>query len=370
VVSYDLHVFGRSEERDAALFDVLRPLALSREGMGASVTDSRSGGLLTLDGPLRVEREDVPGVVLDRVLAPSVVVQLSAGGGYPLPTARRVARALAEALEGAVYDCQEDAVLWPRARAGHRRSQPVQAGDQLVDGLILSWYFRPADLPDAFEQQLLDHLRRALPEAVPKRYDTTEPPQHRLDRDGDDHFTHLAARPDGLYWTARRPVVGGNYTRRFGNHGRRSRARQVGALEISLLLDAVDTPAWRAEITHALSDIARLSNAFYAQAAVGHGYRSTQLSSDGHTRRPAPLATGDGWQGLPDHPVWLAWFGDLYRPLAEPHLGSALPLVVTDEHPRTARRLQLPSSMQVVWPYRLQPGQSANEVPAELRPLA
>lgn len=369
-VSYDLHVFGRAEAPEAVMSSVLQLFAHVLAKQGASVPDARTGGLLSVDGPLRVEREDVPDEVLDRVLAPTVVFQLSAGGGYPPAAARRLAKALAAALEGAVYDCQDDAVTWPRARTGHRRAEPVRPVDGLIDGLHLSWYFRPVDLPDAFEQQLLDHLRRSLPEAVPQRYDGIEPPQHRLDRDGDAHFTAFAARRDGVFWTARRPVVGGSYHRLLAVHGPRSRGRQVGVLELDLLLDGIDTPAWRDELRHALVDVAGLCHAFYAQAAVGYGYRGKDLSSDGDTRHPAPLATGYGWQGLPDHPVWLAWFGNLYRPLVEPQLGAQLPLVVTDEHPRRAERLPLPSAMQVTQPYRIVPGQTASVVPPELQQLS
>jgi hypothetical protein len=67
--------------------------------------------------------------------------------------------------------------------------------------------------------------------------------------------------------------------------------------------------------------------------------------------------------------VWLAWFGDLDRPLVEPHLRAALPLVATNEHPRHAERLQLPPAMQVTQPYRIEPGQTATVVPPELQPL-
>lgn len=245
----------------------------------------------------------------------------------------------------------------------------MSAEDGLVDALHLSWYFRPADLPVRFEKLLLDALRGCLPEAVPQRYGDYEPPQHRLARDGDDHFTAFAAAEDGTFWTGRRPVVSGHYTRRLGRSVRRSRARQVGYLEISLLLDAVDTPAWRDELQHTLVTIAELSRASYAQAAVGRRYRGVRLASDGGTRSPEPLATGYGWQGLPTRPVWLAWFGDRYRPLVEAHLTSSLPLVRTAEHPAAASRLLLPVEMQVRNAEKIRQGQSAERVPEELKLL-
>ncbi|MGB3858833.1 MAG: hypothetical protein WA912_06215 [Ornithinimicrobium sp.] len=366
-MSYDLHVFGRSGEPVAALAAVLAAFPHQVHGFGAAVRGNRPEALLTIDGPLDVDREDIPAEVLKRVLAPSVVYQLSATSSYRQPDARRLARGLSDAVEGAVYDCQDGQLLWPRSRTGHRRTGTVTAEDGLVDALHLSWYFRPADLPDRFEHRLLDLMRGSLPEAVPQRYGDYEPPQHRLERDGDDHFTAFAATMDGTFWTGRRPVVSAHYTRRLGRSVHRSQARQVGYLEISLLLDAVDTPAWRAELQYTLVSIAELSRAFYAQAAVGRRYRGVRLASDGDTRSPEPLATGYGWQGLPNRPVWLAWFGDIYRPLVEAHLTSPLPLIRTAEHPAAATRLTLPPEMKVRNAETSRPGQSASQVPEDLK---
>jgi len=64
-----------------------------------------------------------------------------------------------------------------------------------------------------------------------------------------------------VLWTSRRPVVGGHYSRRFNHHGRRSRACPGGLLTLNLLLDGVDTPAWRDELRHASVEVAALCGA-------------------------------------------------------------------------------------------------------------
>lgn len=112
-MSYDLHVFGRNDEPVAALAAVLAPIPHQVHGSGAAIRGTRPDALLTIDGPFDVDREDIPAEVLERVLAPSVAYQLSATSSYREPDARRLARSLAEAVEGAVYDCQDGQLLWP-----------------------------------------------------------------------------------------------------------------------------------------------------------------------------------------------------------------------------------------------------------------
>ena len=53
-----------------------------------------------------------------------------------------------------------------------------------------------------------------------------------------------------------------------------------------------------------------------------------------------------GRRGLPDHPVWLTWFGEPYASLVAPYVGT-LPLVRTAEHPNDAQALPVPSELQL-----------------------
>jgi hypothetical protein len=93
----------------------------------------------SIDGPFRVEREDVPAEVVARILGADVQFQ---GSVLEDPTAaatlaHRTCVALAKALQGAVHDPQRDEVVWPRA--ARRRAAVLLRGTERVDALELQW---------------------------------------------------------------------------------------------------------------------------------------------------------------------------------------------------------------------------------------
>lgn len=69
------------------------------------------------DGPLRVEREDLPQAVADAFVGVDTLYELAVPTGSAEAVrqlTRRFARRMAEQGDGAIYDLQSDRVLWPR----------------------------------------------------------------------------------------------------------------------------------------------------------------------------------------------------------------------------------------------------------------
>ena len=75
--------------------------------------------LCIVDGPLRVETEDLADKLAAMLLAPKWLYQLNFSVETPqrhFNTVLGLAKLIAKEGDGAVYDPQEDEVLWPRSR--------------------------------------------------------------------------------------------------------------------------------------------------------------------------------------------------------------------------------------------------------------
>ncbi|SOE02042.1 hypothetical protein [Blastococcus haudaquaticus] len=244
-MSIDLHVFGRSEKVASALVDVLRDQIV--EGSeGFRLVSRRVRGAVrpafSIEGPLRVEREDVPAEVLTRIMGPDVQFQVSVSeaSGTSITLARRTCLALAKAIDGALYDPQDDDVVWPAS--SRRRAAAVPQNTDRIDALVIEWTTLRAPTQDTVTGLL--NLLLSLPEAAPVRFGPFEPLQYRLDTDGPDAFVRAVMEEDHLSWRARRPFVWG-HTGRMTWPGAPTERRPLYVVGLNLLLPALDDAGWR-----------------------------------------------------------------------------------------------------------------------------
>ena len=289
-MSIDLHVFGRDEKAASALVDVLRD-QIVEEGELFRLVSRRVRGAVrpafSVDGPFRVEREDVPPEVRARIVGPDVQFQVSVldDSGTSVTLARRTCLALARAIDGALYDPQDDEVVWPGS--SRRRAAVVPQGTDRIDALDIEWTTLRAPTHDKVAG-LLDLLLTTLPEAAPVRFGPFEPLQYRLDTDGSDAFVRAVIDEDHLSWRARRPFVWG-HTGRLSLRNAPTGRRPLYRVSMDLLLPALDDVGWREEVVHLFRRVAEHLDCFHGQAAVSRGHCGTGLASDGQTVLPTNL---------------------------------------------------------------------------------
>lgn len=182
-MSYDLAVYVARDIEVAALTEIVEgiPDLVVEYGDQATlsltvVRGARRRHSFTVDGPFRVEAEDVPEEVTAVILGVShlysVMVEGSASSDVPL--AVRFARRLAQALSGVVCD-QQTGELWAR---GTSRSAPKPRRQDRVSVVSLKWYCLTRSLDHDFARSYLALCRRSLPEALPRRFGEFEPFQH------------------------------------------------------------------------------------------------------------------------------------------------------------------------------------------------
>lgn len=256
-----------------------------------------------LVGPLeRVEREDVPDEVV--AVAPGDVgwlVGLTLEGrkaGEPAPELRSLVERLASEGQGVVEDA-----AGLRGPDGSELPIKRRQKPETVSLLRLSWLWTdggPAQTRDGLIA-LLSRIQELLPEALPRRWGLTEPPQNRLDELGVDAFVDFvnANRDEVFVWLPTLPV-------RFVDLADRRRWKfdagfAANRLTIDLDAEALAKRGNGRRVARAFEAIAKAIQPFYAEARVLRGFRVVRpYDLQGEPdRTDIDLLNSNLWRGVP-----------------------------------------------------------------------
>jgi hypothetical protein len=321
-LSYDLHIYAAR----ALLADQIRTLVdaagLTVDEAGSatkSMTVLRGSKLnycFTLALPVRIEPEDLPAEVTVAALDISQFYELLVEGSSSteIPHAIKFARRLADSAGGVVLD-QQTGQIWSRGKL--RQAPPVEAG--VVSTVQVRWYTHAASDTGKAAEAWVALARRHLPEALPRRYGTSEPLQHRLDDGGDEAFTIFVRDADGtVFISASKPAVSGSLAAGPAGGG------TVQSYGLTLFVDPLADERWRAPLRRLFIEFSEQVQAILATAEVVRWVRwsGRSLGYDGNTERTTYLAQRGRWAGLPPYPVWWTWFGSEYAPLVRDHLSA------------------------------------------------
>jgi hypothetical protein len=296
-MSYDLEVVTR-----------LKPLAKHFEEFPSSSHEY----CFLVDGPFVVELEDLDEQVIASVLDPQWLTQFSvpaACSDSDLKLAKQLAKHIADACHGSVYDPQLDKVIWPR-QSRRRFVTPRKAREERIKLLNLDWYLPASQSSVDTAKLFLQILRKICPEALPRRFGTFEPFQHRLDA-GDESFLSVWAEVsrdktgDMFFWKAKKPFDSGYVCFPDQREPQIIGAKRPIHLSIDVDNRALEgNAAWCETVVNLFIEVARKLRAFYANGSVGRNV----------------TVRGRWWLGLPPAPTWLVWFGAGYRNALEASL--------------------------------------------------
>jgi len=344
-VSHDFLVALRTRSDPAAIeaFGRAAGLDLRLDGTfrtGSNVLVTRTDGgterTIDVDGPVRVEPDDLPDDLAGVVTRPAWLVEIHLPGGYDELADRwalDLAIALARAGDGAVFDPQADRVAWPSGVTPRARG----AREERIRTVELVWYVPASRLTPDTPRRWLDLVAEHFPAATPVRFGAFEPFQGRLDRDGPEAFVdawRTEAQVDhggGLFWSARAPGIDGSVSFPDGRADRRP-ARLGRVVRLSTTIDARPLhrdPRQCDGVIELFADVAGALGAIYAAGCVLREaiMRGGRVAYDARSE-VVPLPRSRWWVGLPAHPTWLAWFGDPYRPLVEASLDPSMVTVL------------------------------------------
>ena len=276
------------------------------------ITRGRSDPAFSVEGPLHVDLEDLSPTLAASVVGPRWLVELSVPAGardVVWKMANRVGRRLADEMDGVLFDPQEDRIVWPRSK--QRRNVDLRGSTE--NSVEFEWAIPSHRFDDNLTVELLELLRRLLPEALPRRYGTFEPLQHRLE-DGEEQF-HVVWREESdsgvgmMFWKANKPVRGGLLVRPSSQrltHGLRG-----GSIRIDVDARVFNDPRWRDLAVTILDRVGFLATAFAARALVAKHWPGGMPATE-FDQLPPPMVGAGSWLGLPDHPAWMTWLPDAY----------------------------------------------------------
>ncbi len=321
----------RVREQVAAWVDEREDLSLEEDGEPGAIVVRRatrrgSTPALRVDGPLEANASDLPVALAGACLDPHAM--LAIGVRLPAPKrnyqlARSLGRELAEHNDGAAFDPQEEALVWPRGRP---RRVPPRPDREETSKVGLEW-FLPADRWEDAPATLVRLLQSRCPEALPTRYGLWEPPPYEFDEDDPNAFiAFLLDNPDGdAFWLASRPSFGGSAFGPDIDVDPEDEAYKIAYVGVNFDGNVLeDDERWRETIVDLFVDGAREMGAFFAGAQALPGWvatRNNRLWATSETLLGGEdLLRGQLWQGLSPVPLWLSWFGGPYRDLVAPHL--------------------------------------------------
>jgi hypothetical protein len=381
-MSYDLSLAFAKRPTAAAI-----KAAIDRAGLEAQggvreqfLAISRTDPAVALDitGPARIDDpDDVEGRLLQAVPKPRwdmLISRSAAAGQEGIRLAIQVAGDLARASAGAVYDPQAEKLLFPT-----ETRPPAVKVPEKIRVVRLTWLLHHSRAGAETATALLAAMREYCPPAVPTRYGDVEPLRHRFDAGQEDQFAQFWERLNHnvvplLFWKAEPPCFGGTASL-LGQQPDPAQPVQIDVAFDGRVLEA--NAQARGAVVGLFTGAARRLVAFYAAGYVERNWivQRRALFGDGSTEMLSITKTSF-WDGFPQFPVWLTWFGRPYAsrvrqsltgfPMAEYPEGLALRIGELpqdlDQLTGTYPSLPVELSRQAAEPPRMSPGiQTTND---------
>lgn len=327
-----IEVFGRSAGLELRITGPWRPSG----NVLATRVDGEVERTIDVDGPVRVEPDDLPDDLAGVVTKPAWLVEVHLPGGYDAVSDRwalDLAIHVAKVGDGAVFDPQADRIVWPSGVTPRARG----AVEERIRTVELVWITATSRFPDDGATRWLDVVDEHLPAATPVRFGSFEPFHGRLDRDGPRAFAEAwdeeasIERGGMLFWSASPPAIDGSAS--FADRRSERRPARLGrVVRVSTTLDARPLhrdPQSCAEVVDLFVAIAQEFGAAYAGGSVLRDavMRRGRIAYDGRSE-VSPLPRSRWWVGLPALPTWLAWFGPPYRRLIGSRLDGSMSMAV------------------------------------------
>ena len=225
----------------------------------------------------------------------------------------RTGAAIAKVTRGAIFDPQTDQLTLP---SGIKRFAAAGASEN-ASVVSMSWWFVDGPIARGEFGSLLDVLEAELPEGLPRRYGSFEPPQHLYAETGREHFVRFLTenlRGQVVVWYPSAPVAHVH----LGlpeNIGASKRGFRSAYFTLDVDADALHQPGWQTALKRLWFSLSRVLRPFYGDVRTLAGYRRNRgrywatLSTQRH-----PLIAW-WWCGLPPGPAHAIILGPPYSAL-------------------------------------------------------
>lgn len=301
-MSLDFEVYGTQAVDQRQVHDLVAGIReLNIEADAADVVTvsrgKRGRHSFTIEGPMRVEPEDIPFDLAPGMGAAGMLWRIMVEGDAESEAvyARRFVKSLAKAARGVGVDLQTDEVFGGIGQY----VVATPPSHSRVRVLELSWY-SPADPQVDVVRLWAETCHRHLPQALPRRFGDDEPLPHHVDRDGVDALAAMASTEDHLVsFTTSGPCLGGSFGSQDG----------LTHQSLSVLDPALGTASLRTALRRFFLDFAQRSGAVLATGEIVRDaiWRNGSLCFDEASESWQGVTVSGRILGLPAYPLWWVW---------------------------------------------------------------
>jgi hypothetical protein len=276
-------------------------------------THARKNWQIVVSASDRVVPEDVPEDISKLLPGIEWLTNLNLEGNATAEAIRltqSTATEIARFSHGAVLDQQDGSIRLP---SGVKRLMSPRS-KEMFDVVSMSWWFLDSPIESREgREQFLNLLERLLPEALPKRYGSYEPPQHVYAQTGKEHFLKFLDENlhDTTVWYPHRPIVSvhlslpsplGAYKLGF----------RTNHLKIELEKDALSEPGWATNIRRFWEKAPVFIRPIYGDVRVLGKYKWMGASVSAGQEHPVKAWW---WAGIPERLGNAVVLGDVYQKL-------------------------------------------------------
>lgn len=317
-MSYDFNIYLQNEPKLNEIISTLAQLKMAVEHsptalpwefkcyMGQDGSELSERESFKVIGPVSIFPDDLPSFSssndLDR--AKWLITVSCQVDSEVAEQAVKFGSALVKNHKGAIYDPQEDQLVYPK-------KVPRKAESREIKLLSMQFSTTEEEFLPAKAKVLLDILEEYCPEALPMRFGRGLPLSDRYLNLGASGFLNACKREGTLFFRGRYPFLGGGVWR--PSEFTRLKATEAPCVTISLDFDcswALGSSENSEHLVALFCALAEGIGCFYAGAAVR---RRVNLVDGEILHGPEAENWSFGraacWDGIPMVKTWLTWFG-------------------------------------------------------------
>jgi hypothetical protein len=250
----------------------------------------------------QVEEEDIPEEVFKTLPGIQHLTEMNLEPIHAPESARKrllsTGNRIAKSSYGVVYDPQKDTISSPR---GVKRVVRSKSPDR-IPVFNFTWWFDDSPLmEEGGLRKFLSILEKYLPEAIPRRYGSFEPPQYKFDIQGKEHFIEFLSKEMlSVIWYPHYPVLH-IWPSITGGFGARRQGYRTYYLTIMVDASIWTQSGWDIAFRRAWFEISNHIRPFFGEVRVLRNYilQRGRPYSDGKTEAH-PVRNG-WWNGVPKH---------------------------------------------------------------------
>lgn len=262
-----------------------------------------------------VDLDDVDEVFTEIVLSPKWLYEISVPSSstkIDICFAKKLSEFIANECKGAAFDPQLEKIIFPKGKIKRYLTPSVE---ERINVIEFRWFISVNSLTNDTITNFISTIKKILPEALPNRYGEYEPLQYKLDKL--ENFTECIienkSKGDTVFFKSTSPCFGGSISTSF-NKFKPDNVKLTSQFSLSFDARPFEKDSnWNDVLVNLFIQLSIKLNAYYAMGYVEENIIAKRNSKwyDGYCKTYS-LPPLKWWNGIPNSPMWLNWYGKPY----------------------------------------------------------